>query len=51
MTQSVAVPRAAGRAYYDTVTAGLETLTLYVAVGAGIVTVVGIGLSLAPRRR
>lgn len=46
-----AVPRAAGRAYYDTVTAGLETLTTYVAIGAAVATVVGIALSLTTRRR
>lgn len=46
-----AVPRAAGRAYYDTVTAGLETLALYVAVGAAVAAVVGMAISVAGRRR
>jgi hypothetical protein len=46
-----AVPRAAGRAYYDTVTAGLETLALYVAVGAALAAVVGMAISVAGRRR
>ncbi len=46
-----AVPRAAGRAYYDAVTAGLETLALYVAAGAAVAAVVGIAVSVTARRR
>ena len=46
-----AVPRAAGRAYYDTITAGLEQSILYVAVGAAVAAVVGMVVSVAGRRR
>jgi len=44
------VPEPAGRAYYDTVTAGLEQSILYVAVAAAVACVVGVAGSLAGRR-
>jgi hypothetical protein len=45
------VPHAAGRAYYDTLTAGLERSTIYVAAGAAVAVVVGVLLSLLGSRR
>jgi hypothetical protein len=46
-----AVPDAAGRAYYDILTAGLERSMLYVAAGAAVAAVVGMAATLAGRRR
>jgi hypothetical protein len=46
-----AVPEAAGRAYYDILTAGLEQSVLYVAAGAAVAAVVGVVASLVTTRR
>ena len=46
-----AVPEAAGRAYFDIVTAGLEQSIGYVAAAAGVAGVVGLVGSLATSRR
>ena len=47
-----AIPEAAGRAYFDILTADLRTLTGYVAAASGVALVLGlIGAAVGERRR